>query len=296
MAIVHEFEYFKPERIEDVIKLLSEYKGKARLLAGGTDLVVRIKDELESPAAVIDIKGIEELKKLEFREGKLHIGALVTFTDLIDSDIVKKQFPLFWESSKTIASPGIRNRATLAGNICSGVPSLDSGPALLVYEADIIVRGAEGERVIPALNWFLGPRRTALKEEEFVREIVFSLPAKNHGGSYIKLGRYKGEDLAQVGLGILALEGNEYRLAFCAVGPVPSRAKKIEALLNGKPLTDSLLETAKRLVSEEISPITDVRATKEYRVHVAKIMLERGIRAAVERIDGNGPAYGERLI
>jgi len=122
MAIVHEFEYFKPERIEDVIKLISEYKGKARLLAGGTDLVVRIKDELESPAAVIDIKGIEELKKLEFREDKLHIGALVTFADLIDSDIVREQFPLLWESSKTVASVGIRNRATLAGNISSGVP------------------------------------------------------------------------------------------------------------------------------------------------------------------------------
>ncbi len=296
MAIVHEFEYFRPEKIEDVIKLLGEYKSKARLLAGGTDLVVRIKDELEFPEAVINIKEVEELRKLEFIEGKLHIGALVTFTDLIDSDIVREQFPFFWESVKTIASVGVRNRATLAGNICSAVPSLDSGPALLTYEADIVVMGKEGERVISALDWFLGPRKNALKESELVCEIIFSLPERKHGGSYVKLGRYKGEDLAQVGLGILALEGNEYRLAFCAVGPIPKRAKKLEALLNGKPLTDSLIEEAKKLIPEEISPITDVRATKEYRLHVAKVMLERGIKAAVERIDGNGPAYGEKLI
>jgi CO/xanthine dehydrogenase FAD-binding subunit len=296
MAIAHEFEYFKPESIEGVIELLLKYKGKARLLAGGTDLVVRIKDGLEFPEAVIDIKGLSELGKLEFKNNRLFIGSLVTFNDLIDSKVVEEKFPLLWESSKTIASMGIRNRATIVGNICSAVPSLDSGPVLLVYEANVVVKGSEGERIIPILDWFLGPRKTALNADEFVYGITISLLEKKNGGSYVKLGRYNGEDLAQVGLGILALEGNEYRLAFCAVGPLPCRAKKIEALLNGKSLTDSLIEEAKNLVPEEISPITDVRATKEYRLHMAKIMFERGIKAAVERLNGKGPAYGKKLI
>ena len=296
MAIAHEFEYFKPESVEGVIELLLKYKGKARLLAGGTDLVVRIKDGLEFPEAVIDIKGLTELGKLEFKNNRLFIGSLVTFNDLIDSKVVEEKFPLLWESSKTVASMGIRNRATIVGNICSAVPSLDSGPALLVYEANVVVKGSEGERIIPILDWFLGPRKTALNADEFVYGITISLPEKKNGGSYVKLGRYNGEDLAQVGLGILALEGNEYRLAFCAVGPLPGRAKKIETLLNGKSLTDSLIEEAKNLVPEEISPITDVRATKEYRLHVAKIMFERGIKAAVERLNGKGPAYGKKLI
>lgn len=296
MAIEHEFEYFKPVSVEGVIELLMKYKGKARLLAGGTDLIVRIKDGLEFPEAVIDIKGLTELNKLEFKNNKLFIGSLVTFNDLIDSKVVEEKFPLLWESSKTVASMGIRNRATIVGNICSAVPSLDSGPALLVYEANVVVKGPKGERIIPILDWFLGPRKTALNIDEFVYGIGISLPEKKNGGSYVKLGRYNGEDLAQVGLGILALEGNEYRLAFCAVGPLPSRAKKIETLLNGKPLTDSLINEAKNLVPEEISPITDVRATKEYRSHVAKIMFERGIKAAVERLNGKGPAYGEKLI
>jgi len=296
MVIVHEFEYFKPESVEGVIELLLKYKDKVRILAGGTDLIVRIKDGLEFPEAVIDIKGLTELGKFEFKDNKLFIGSLVTFNDLIESKIVEEKFPLLWESSKTVASIGIRNRATIVGNICSAVPSLDTGPALLVYEANVVVRGTEGERVISVLDWFLGPRKTALEAGEFVYGITISLSEKKRGGSYVKLGRYNGEDLAQVGLGILALEGNEYRLAFCAVGPVPGRAKKIEALLSGKSLTGSLIEEAKNLVPEEISPITDVRATKEYRLHVAKIMFERGIKAAVERLDGKGPAYGEKLI
>ena len=296
MAIEHEFEYFKPESVEGVIELLMKYKGKARLLAGGTDLIVRIKDGLEFPEAIIDIKGLTELNKLEFKNNKLFIGSLVTFNDLIDSKVVEEKFPLLWESSKTVASMGIRNRATIVGNICSAVPSLDSGPALLVYEANVVVKGPKGERIIPILDWFLGPRKTALNVDEFVYGINISLPEKKNGGSYVKLGRYNGEDLAQVGLGILVLEGNEYRLAFCAVGPLSSRAKKMEALLNGKSLTNSLIEEAKNLVPEEISPITDVRATKEYRLHVAKVMFERGIKAAVERLNGKGPAYGEKLI
>lgn len=296
MAITHKFEYFKPGSFEEIIELLVKYKGKSRLLAGGTDLIVRIKDGLEFPEAVIDLKGLSGLETLEFKDDKLFIGSLVTFNDLIDSKVVEEKFPLLWESSKSVASMGIRNRATLAGNISSAVPSLDSGPALLVYEADVVVRGTAGERAISILDWFLGPRKTALKEDEFVYGVSVSLPEKRHGGSYVKLGRYNGEDLAQVGLGILMLEGNEYRVAFGAVGPKPARAKKIEAVLNGKPLTDYLIREAQDLIPQEISPITDVRATKEYRLHMANVMFERGIKAAIGRLNGEGPTYGTKLI
>ncbi|HON84173.1 MAG TPA: FAD binding domain-containing protein, partial [Caldisericia bacterium] len=201
-----------------------------------------------------------------------------------------------WEAAKNVASTGIRNRATLAGNICSAVPSLDSGPALLVYEAEVILKSKDGERKVNINEFFLGPRKTVLKEDEFVYGVNVPLPQKKNGGSYVKLGRYNGEDLAQVGIGILVLEGNEYRIAHCAVGPVSARAKKIEQLLNGKPLNDSLIEEAKKLIEEEISPITDIRATKEYRIHMAKVMLERGLKAAVNRMNGKGPDYGEKLI
>jgi len=296
MAIVHEFKYFKPSSIDEAIGLLNEYGSKARILSGGTDLIVRIKDGFETPDAVIDIKGLDDLKILEFKDNKLIIGSLVTFNKIIDDGTVKEKFPLLWESAKVVASMGIRNRATMVGNICSAVPSLDSGPPLLLYEATVVVKGKDGERRIPIEEWFLGPRKTALKEGEIVEYIEVPLPDKKHGGCYIKLGRYNGEDLAQVGVGVLALSGNEYRVAFCAVGPKPNRARKIEELLKGKEITDSVIEDAKKLVEEEISPITDIRATKEYRMHMAKVMLDRALKAAVERLNGKGPAYGTRLI
>jgi len=295
-VISHEFEYYKPKDFSELTELLLQYKTKAKILSGGTDLVVRIKDGFEFPEIVVDIKSIPELKELKFDGKNLFIGATVTFNELIESDIVKENFPLLWEAAKNVASTGIRNRATLAGNICSAVPSLDSGPALLVYEAEVILKSKEGERKVNINEFFLGPRKTVLKEDEFVYGVNVPLPQKKNGGSYVKLGRYNGEDLAQVGIGILVLEGNEYRIAHCAVGPVSARAKKIEQLLNGKPLNDSLIEEAKKLIEEEISPITDIRATKEYRIHMAKVMLERGLKAAVNRMNGKGPDYGEKLI
>lgn len=295
-VISHEFEYYKPKDFGELSELLLQYKTKAKILSGGTDLIVRIKDGFEFPEIVVDIKSISELKELKFDGKNLFIGATVTFNELIESDVVKEKFPLLWEAAKSVASTGIRNRATLAGNICSAVPSLDSGPALLVYEAEVILKSKNGERKVNINEFFLGPRKTVLKEDEFVYGVNVPLPQKKNGGSYVKLGRYNGEDLAQVGIGILILEGNEYRIAHCAVGPIAARAKKIEQLLNGKPLDDSLIEEAKKLIEQEISPITDIRATKEYRIHMAKVMLERGLKAAVNRMNGKGPDYGEKLI
>ncbi|MCX8095614.1 MAG: xanthine dehydrogenase family protein subunit M [Caldisericia bacterium] len=295
-VISHEFEYLKPKSIDELVEILYQYRSKARILSGGTDLIVRIKDGFEFPEVVIDIKGIDELKALKFDGNNLFIGACVTFNELIDSKEVFEKFPLLWESAKSVASTAIRNRATLVGNICSAVPSLDSGPALLIYEAEVILKSKNGERKVKINEFFIGPRKTILKEEEFVYGVLVPLPKKKNGGAYVKLGRYNGEDLAQVGIGVLVLEGNEYRVAHCAVGPVSARAIKVEQLLNGLELNDSLIQEAKRLIVEEISPITDIRATKEYRTHMAKVMLERGLRAAVDRLNGKGPKYGERLI
>ncbi|MEA1927846.1 MAG: FAD binding domain-containing protein, partial [Candidatus Auribacterota bacterium] len=197
MAIAHEFEYFKPDSLKEAINLAAKYGEKGRPLAGGTDLVVKINDEIEFPEAVIDLKGIEELKKLELKDGKLFIGPLVTFTELIESPVVKEKFPLLLEAAETVASSGIRNRATLVGNICSAVPSLDSGTPLLDYEAEVLVQGKDGERSIPIGEWFTGPKKTALQPGEIVIGVIIPEITGKQGGCYVKLGRYRGEDLAQ---------------------------------------------------------------------------------------------------
>lgn len=286
MAITHDFEYFKPATLNEALSLLSKYRENASVLAGGTDLCLKIKEGTETPAAVIDIKGIDELNTLSRDDNGLHIGATVSLNQLIDSDIIKEHYPLFRDAAKAIGSVSTRNRGTMCGNICSAVPSLDSGPVLLLHDALVLTRSTEGERKIPIHEWFVGPQKTARKPEELVIGILVPPLHKKAAGCYVKRGRYFSKDLAQAGVGILVCEDNEYRVAFCAVGPTPKRGTKIEALLNGKELSDALIEEAKTFVPEEISPITDIRASKEYRILVVKVMLERGLKNAVSKLRG----------
>lgn len=295
MSITHEFAYTKPKTMDEALSLLAQHGKEAAVLAGGTDLVVMIKEGAERPQAVVDIKALQELQVLELKNKKLTIGGRITFTDLIASDVVHQKFPILWESARTVASVGIRNRATLVGNICSAVPCMDSAPALMVYDAELVLKSAKQERKVPIDKWFVGPHKTDLQPGELVTAVVLKQPQKKSGGCYVKLGR-TAEDLAQVGLAVLASEGNSYRLSYCAVGPVPTRAGKIEKLLGGKELSDDLIAQAKQLVKEEISPIADVRASKEYRLHMAEVMLERGLKASVARLNGQGPEYGVNLI
>ena len=284
MPISHHLNYCKPTIVNDVLEILTVYGNSARVLAGGTDLIVKIKEDIETPMIVINIKEIEELKKIELKGNMLHIGANVTFTDLINSEIVKTKLPLIWEASKTVASVGIRNRATIVGNICSAVPSLDSGPALLNYETIVCLKSSKGERNIPIGEWFIGPKKTARNSEELVTHIIVPIPQEKNAVYYGKLGRYSGEDLAQAGIGIIGFANKQFRISFCAVGPVPKRSEKLEALLNGKDINDELIEKGKKIIEKEISPITDIRATKEYRMHIMKVMFERGIRQVVEEL------------
>jgi carbon-monoxide dehydrogenase medium subunit len=295
MAIVQEFKYFKPESIKEAASLLSRHKNSF-VLAGGTDLVGELKSGMVSPGAIIDIKGITKLTGIEFSGKILKIGALVTFSDLIKSGIIREHFPLILEMSQTVGSAAIRNRATVVGNICSAVPCMDSAPILSVYDAEIHVTGAGCNFRFPVSKWFKGPRKTAVKGKGIVTSITIPLPSREHAGCFVKLGRYKGEDLAQANVAVMALSNNRYRVAFGSVAPVPIRAGKIEKVLNGSLLDDDLLCTAKELILGEISPITDIRASKEYRMHMCKVMFERAIKVAAARLKGAGPAYGTALI
>ncbi|MFC2104323.1 FAD binding domain-containing protein [Bacteroidota bacterium] len=275
MPISHEFEYVKPKTIEELLEKLNNYGDRANILAGGTDLTVLIKEDVITPDFVIDIKGISGLNKIEFSDNVLMIGANVTFSDITESKIIRNKFRILWEAATTVGSVGVRNRATLVGNICCAVPSLDSAPALLVFDAVVNTKSLNNERNIPIEEWFISPKKTALKAGEFVTGISMKLPEEKNASCYKKLGRYSGEDLAQAGVGVLALSNKTYKIAFNAVGPIPTRAKKIEEFLKGKEITEEVFDHVRKLVEQEISPITDIRSTKEYRMHVAKFMLEK---------------------
>lgn len=296
MPITAEFEYVKPKDIEEALQIFSLYKEKARALAGGTDLVVHLKEGFAAPEVVVDVKALPELAGLAFKNGVLRVGARGTFAELIESAAVKTNFPVLWEASRTVASTGVRNRATLAGNICSAVPSADAAPALAVYEAEVVALSMKGERRIPIGEWFTGPKKTALQPGELVACVELKAPARKHGGCYMKLSRYEGEDLAQGGIAVLALADNTYRVAACALGPVPGRCPLAEAALNGGRLGEKTLAAAKAALLKEISPISDIRSSKEYRLHMAQIMLERAAGHAVSRLFGKGPKYGTENI
>ncbi len=296
MTITTSFRYEKPETINRALELLAEAGPKGRVLAGGTDLVGWLKDNLVIPDLLVDIKGIDSLKELSLNHGKLTIGALVTVTDMLKSPMVRDHFPLFFEMAGMLACTGIRNRATVVGNISSAVPCCDNGPVLLVYDAVIHVSSASGQRDIPMTRWFLGPRRTALQPGELVTGITVATPPVVSAGCFVKQKRTKGEDLAQSSVAILALDGKYYRVAFGSVAPTPVRAPKIEALLTGKPLTPELVREACGLIPEETAPITDIRSTKEYRAHMLTVMLRRGLETAAARLAGRGPDYGINVI
>ena len=292
--IAHEFAYQRPSTLEEATHILANHPGSVRVLAGGTDLVAWLRDDAATPDLVVDIKALPELGDISVEGSTLRIGSLVTFTDLIESELVAEHAPLLAEMAETVASPGIRNRATMVGNICSAVPSCDAGPVLLAYDTTVHVAGSDGARVIPIDKWFVGLRATARTDDEVVTHLEIAL--RDHGGCYVKLMRYGGEDLAQAAVGIVVYPDDEYRVAFGAVAPTPIRASRVEEILRGRSLDDAAIADAVALVRDEISPITDMRATAEYRARMCEVMLARGLVAAVERLGGSGPAYGTRLI
>jgi CO/xanthine dehydrogenase FAD-binding subunit len=296
MAISHEFDYLKPGTLLDALKTLRRFGPRACVLAGGTDLVALISDGMAAPETVVDIKGIAGLDRIEFKNNVLSIGALVTFSDLLHAPVIAKKFPVIQEMAGWVASVGIRNRATMVGNLCSAVPCCDSGAVLLVYDAVVHIAGPTGKRKVPLREWFLGPRKTVLKRGEIATGVTVPLPKQKHGACFVKLRRYEGEDLAQASVTVLALADRRYRVSFGSVAPRPIAAEFIETFLAGQPLSDELVRRAVQLMPREIAPITDIRATKEYRAHMIGVMLERGLRAAVARLAGGGPDYGTSLI
>jgi carbon-monoxide dehydrogenase medium subunit len=280
--------------LADAIDALSTCPGSVRVLAGGTDLVAWLRDDAVAPDLVVDIKDVPGLGDISLDGDMLSIGSLVTFTDLIESDVITERVPLLAEMAETVASTGIRNRATMVGNICSAVPSCDAGPVLLALNSTVHLAGPQGERSVDINDWFVGLRQTAKHDDEVVTRVTIEL--REHGAVYAKLMRYAGEDLAQAAVCIVAYPDRTYRVAFGAVAPTPIRSTRIEETLNGKTLDDELVAEVVALVGSEISPITDMRASAEYRTRMSEVMLERGLWAATERLSGSGPGYGERLI
>lgn len=274
------FDYFSPSSLDETFKLLKDYQGKARLLAGGTDLLVKMKKRALSADAIIDLNKISELSFIELADNYLHIGGLTKLAAIGESSIVKERAPALAEAVNVLASPQIRNRATIAGNLCNASPAADTAPPLLALDASVKLQSAGGERIVTLSQFFLGPEQTVTKPDEVLTEVIIPLP--EGASAFIKLGKRKAFTLSIASVAAFARVNNgkfkEVRVALGAVAPTPMRAGKVEEALKGKDVNEENIEKAAQLVKEECCPITDVRASAEYRTEMSYVLTKRALR------------------
>jgi carbon-monoxide dehydrogenase medium subunit len=280
------FNYLAPATLDEALSLLAQYKSKARVIAGGTDLVPKLKRrEVKAPEYVIDLKGIPGLDKIRQDIGGLTIGALVTIGVVESSPLIQQKFAILAQAAQSMASPQVRNRGTIAGNICNAVPSADSAPALLTLGARLKLISRKGERTINIEDFFTGPNRTALTDEEILLEIkIPDMPPKSKG-VYLKLSPRRAMDLAIVGAAVVVVPEDgickDIRIALGAVAPTPLRTMKAETVLKGQKFNDNLIEKAAKAAAAETSPIDDHRASAEYRRDMIEVLVKRAIKQAI---------------
>jgi len=283
---VQDFEFFEPRTVEEACHLLAQFQGKARPLAGGTDLIVDLKVKKLTLEAVVNLKKIEGLNRITFNPGEgLRIGALVTWTQILDSQAVGEHYSVLRQAAETMGSMHVRNLATLAGNICHASPAANGSIPLLLYEAECEIQGPEGARVTPMERLLVGVNKTTLQSGEILTGIRIPLPPAKSKGVYYKFALRRAVDLGIVGVGTLVTTENGFfedvRIALGAVAPKPFRARGAERVLLGKGIEGQLIRKAAEEASSECSPVTDIRASKEYRVELIKELTSRAIRESL---------------
>jgi carbon-monoxide dehydrogenase medium subunit len=280
------FHYLAPTTLNEALSLLSEYKGRAKVIAGGTDLVPKLKRrEIRAPEYVIDLKGIPGLDEIKYDASGLNLGALVTIGMVESSAKIQQGFGILAQAARSMASPQVRNRGTITGNICNAVPSADSAPPLLTLGARLRLISQKGERVVNIEDFFTGPGQTALGDDEILREIQIADMPPNGKGVYLKLTPRRAMDLAIVGVAVIVVPEDgickDVRIALGAVAPTPIRAKKAEAILKGQRPDDALIEKAAQAAAGQSSPIDDHRASAEYRRDMVEVLVKRAIKQAI---------------
>jgi carbon-monoxide dehydrogenase medium subunit len=288
------FKYLRPETLEEACSLLSQFNGKARVIAGGTDLMVNMKQKTVRPAYLIDISCLPGLNTIEYnQEDVLKIGALCTHSDIESSSVIQEKFNILAQACRSIGSVQIRNLGTIGGNLCNASPSADSAPALLGLDAKVRIFGSAGEDAIELAKFFTGPGQTLLKPDEILTGIDISATSPPSSAVFLKLSPRRAMDLAVVGVGIvlwLSADGSsctDIRIALGAVAPVPIRAIKAEEILRGQKLDNALIDETARVASEETKPITDIRGSVEYRKEMVQVLTQRGIQQAIAQAANN---------
>lgn len=281
------FEYFEPATLSEAVTLLGRYNGQASVLAGGTDLLIEIKEQLRFPESVINIKKIPGLDRLTYEdEVGLRIGALVTARAVERFPVVIEKYAGLAQAVKELGSIQVRNRATVIGNLCRASPSADTPPPLIADGAMVTIFGPAGERELPLEDFFTGPGQTVLANDEILKEVAVPSPPSRAGKVYIKHGRRKAMELATVGVAVaLALKGElceRIQIVLGAVAPTAIRARAAEDTLRGAVIDEKAIEAAARAAMEESRPISDVRSSADYRREMVRVLTGRAVRGALD--------------
>lgn len=280
-----DFEYVTCRTLKEACSRLADSNGGAKVYAGGTDMLVRMKHRMSIPSTLINIKGIPGLQYIrEESAGGLRIGALTTMRELANSPLMMRKYSPLAKAAAVLGTPQIRALATLGGNLGNASPAAESAPALLVLEASVRMTGPRGERVVPLESFFTGPGKSVLLPDEILVGVQIPDPPPGARGVHLKYGSRK-VDVATAGVSILAqLDGDrfeEVRIALNSVGPIPFRAKNAERILKGKTLgpdKKTLIEEAARAASEECSPIEDIRGNVARRRELVEILVRDAVR------------------
>jgi carbon-monoxide dehydrogenase medium subunit len=285
--LVNTFDYYEPETVAAAVALLAQHDGRAKVLAGGTDLLVQMKIERIAPQAVISLNHIPALDRMETDGTSLHIGARTTIRAIEQSPRVQADYRALAEACANFSSTQVQTMGTIGGNLGNASPAADSAPSLLAFGATLVLAGPQGERKLALADFFIGPGKSALQVGEIITGVELPQPKPGTGSAFAKVSRVT-NDIAKANCAALLVRGAEdrildCRLAFGSVAPTPIRSHRAESLLIGQVWSEALADVAASAAAAEVTPIDDVRSTAAYRREVVRVMVSDGLRLAWER-------------
>ncbi|MCL2580124.1 MAG: xanthine dehydrogenase family protein subunit M [Oscillospiraceae bacterium] len=280
--------YFVPETRQECFALLEQYGDKAKVLAGGTDVIQLLKSGALKPEAVIDIRKVEGISETKITDQGLALGAMVRLRELSLNEALATDYPVIMEAAGHVSSMQIRSMATIGGNVCNASPSADAVQGLILMNATAVIESAGGNREIPIAQFFTGPGKTVLKKGELLVGFTIPKPSARTGAFYEKFSIRGDTDITIVGAGAsvtLAEDGTVSGavVSLASVAPTPLRMDAVEKMLVGKKLTPELIDQAAQAASKSVAPITDQRASAGYRVEMVYVWTKSALTKALER-------------
>jgi CO/xanthine dehydrogenase FAD-binding subunit len=277
------FDYYQPQTLKEAFSLMEKLKGRAKYIAGGTDILVKMKQKAIQAEALVSLRGVSALSNIG-HNGGLSLGSMTPMRSLERDPVIIQEYAALARAASLLANPQVRNVATVGGNLCNAAPSADCAPPLLVMQASLKLQGPGGEREVSIDKFFTGPGDTCMEPEEVLTHIQIPKKAKHTGMAFLKVGRVA-QDIAVVNAAaVLVVDKTrcvECRLALGAVAPVPLRLRGVEKLVEGEEIGPELLDRVSQMAEQAVSPITDVRSREEYRRIMSGVLIKRSILQAM---------------